>query len=205
VAAPELDADEDLVRSFDGTFLTARRIGDGAGEPVLFANALGANLAVWRRTLTRLTPQHTVVTWDHRGFHGSVPVAGERLDARAHAEDALAVADHHDIERFAVVSWSNGARVALELAHASPSSVSGLALVCGGYGHPLERLVRNQELASLLPVAAGIAKRLAPLVGVGVRAVASRPELPGVLRQSGLLAGGADAGAVAELVRGLAE
>jgi 3-oxoadipate enol-lactonase len=204
VTAPERDVDEDLVRSFDGTFLTARRLGDGAGEPILFANALGANSAVWRRTLAQLALEHTIVTWDHRGFHGSVPVAGERLDARAHAEDALAVADHHDIERFAVVSWSNGARVALEIAQAHPQSVSALALVCGGYGHPLERLVRNLELSSLLPVAAGIAKRVAPLLGVGFRALASRPELAGVIRQSGLVAGSADAGAIAELVRGLA-
>ncbi|CAN5528670.1 alpha/beta hydrolase [soil metagenome] len=207
MTSPGLDHTEDLVRSFDGTFITARRMGEdkGAELPLLVANAIGANLAIWRGALADVVTERTVVTWDHRGFYGSGAPASDRSDAAAHAEDALAVADHFDIDRFAVASWSNGALIALELARSYPGSVSALALVCGGYGHPLERLVRHFELASLLPVAAGVGRRLSPLLQVGFRLLASRPELPGIIRQSGMVAAGADTVALADLVRGMAE
>ncbi|HEX2196319.1 MAG TPA: alpha/beta fold hydrolase, partial [Actinomycetota bacterium] len=95
---PHLDHEVELVRSFDGTMLAVRAMGVGDAPPLLVANGIGANLAVWRRALYDLAAERAVVTWDHRGLFESRPPASDRLDAAAHAEDAIAAADHAGLE-----------------------------------------------------------------------------------------------------------
>ncbi|MFN2491242.1 MAG: alpha/beta fold hydrolase [Actinomycetota bacterium] len=205
VSGAALDPPAELVRSFDGTFIAARRSGDESGAPMLLCTALGVGFALWRRLLAELDGTTAMaLTWDHRGFFESGTPASERLDAGVHAEDAVAVLEHHAIEHCHVVAWSNGARVALEIVRRYPERVAGLALICGGYGHPLDRLVAHFELASLLPAAAGIGKRFGPLLQIALRAATARPELAGVIRQSGLLAPTADATTLVEILRALA-
>jgi pimeloyl-ACP methyl ester carboxylesterase len=144
------------------------------------------------------------VAWDHRGLHASGPPASDRLDASAHAEDAFSVLDHLGHDEFVAVSWSNGSRIALEIAHRSPERCRALILVSGGYGHPLGRALRF-ELASILPVAASVAKYFGDAVGGALRRLVARPELAGMIRQSGMVGATADTTAIIELLRGIAD
>jgi pimeloyl-ACP methyl ester carboxylesterase len=201
---PHLGADFELVRSWDGTYIAARRGGAGDRTPVLVCNAVGANLAPWRGALVDVVSERPVIAWDQRGFFDSGAPASDRVDAAAHANDAVAVLEHYDLDRAVVVAWSNGARVALELARAHTPRVVAVALICGGYGHPFDRLVRNLELVSLLPQAAGVARRFSGPLGVALRALAARPELAGIIRQSGMVAPSADTVALVDLLRGVA-
>jgi 3-oxoadipate enol-lactonase len=197
--------DFELVRSSDGTYVAARALSEeGPGLPLLVVNAVGADLSPWRRALTDVARTRPVVTWDHRGMHDSGPPAGGRLEPSAHAEDALAVLDHHDIGRCAAVAWSNGGRIALELAAGSPHRVAGIALVCAAYGQPFERFVSKLEPGALLPGVAGAAAHAAPLLEPAYRALAAWPELPGVLRQAGLIGPTADTEALGGLMRAVA-
>ncbi|MBW3594454.1 MAG: alpha/beta hydrolase [Actinobacteria bacterium] len=198
------DAHGDVIRSFDGTLLSTRRSGTGAATPLLLCNAVGANDAIWKRALVDVQRERPVIAWDHRGLLGSGPPATDRLDAGAQAEDALAVAAHHGIEEFAIASWSNGSRIALEVATRYPERVKALVMVNGGFGHPFGRLLRHLEVASAFPSLAGVAKHFGAALQGPLRAVTERPELAGLIRQSGLVGATADSALLVELVRGIA-
>ena len=103
-------------------------------------------------------------------------------------------------------TWPRGAPEAgsrSELAAEYPERVASLSLVNAGYGHSLGRLVKL-DFASLLPTLAGIAKRFAgPLQGA-FRTFVSRPEIAGLVRQSGMTAATADTASLVELLRGMA-
>lgn len=201
---PHLDHEVELVRSFDGTLLAVRAMGVGDALPLLVANGIGANLAVWRRTLYDLAAEREIVTWDHRGLFDSKPPASDRLDAAAHAEDAIAAADHAGLERFALVSWSSGGPIALHVASRHPDRVAALVLVNAGFGHPAARLLRHLELVSALPVLAGVAKHFSGRLEGAFRSFVSRPTIAGIVRQSGLVGPTADIPAAVDFLQGMA-
>ncbi|MFN2594136.1 MAG: alpha/beta fold hydrolase [Actinomycetota bacterium] len=198
----------ELVPSFDGSEIAAYSFGEDAGDhkaPVLICNAVGADLSMWRRSVVDLQRERRIVAWDHRGLHASGPPASDRLDAGAQAEDAIACMNYLGIEDFYVTSWSNGARIALEVAVRYPERVRGAVLVSGVYGYHLTNLIRRLELPALMPTIAGVAKHFSgPLQGVFHRLVA-RPEVAGVIRQSGLIAAPADTQALVDVLRGIAD
>ena len=193
----------EIVSSFDGTAIAMRRFGSGDRAPLLIANAVGANLAVWRHALQGLVKERTCVAWDLRGLLDSGEPRSERIDPGAHAEDAIAVLEAAGIQKVVVASWSNGSRVALEIAARHPERVTALALVCGGYGQSPSRLVTRGEMFSLLPTAAGVAKHFSSFFGAALRSVAGR-EITGLIRHSGLVAASTDVAALTDLLRGFA-
>lgn len=200
-----LDHEPRLVASFDGTLLAARRMGARRGMPLVVVTSIGAGLAPWRRTLQPLARNRPIITWDLRGLFESSPGASSRADAAAHAEDALAVLAHEGIEEFDVVSWSTGCPIAIELAASEPERVRSVTLVSGGYGHSLRRLFRYLEVSSALPVAAGVAKHFSGSLQGVVQRLVGRPELPGIVRQSGFVAPSVDLPAFVDMLRGMAE
>ena len=204
MSVPNLDHEVTRVRSFDGTILAARRMGASEGTPLLVVNGVGATMALWRRALVDIARERPIVTWDQRGLHDSGEPASDRLDPGAQTEDALAVLDHFGIDRFVAVSWSNGARIAIEICHRYAERTAALTIVCGGFGHALGRLLRHLEVASVLPTLAGVAKHFASLIEGPLRGVTSRPELAGLVRQSGMIAATADTAALVDLLRGMA-
>lgn len=193
------------IASFDETLISARRMGAADGVPLLLCNAVGATFAIFRRAMIDIAPERPVVTWDHRGLHGSGLPASERIDPGAHAEDAIAALEHFGFDEMVVLGWSNGCRIALELGRRYPERVRALTLVCGGYGHPLGRVLRRAELSHLLPSVVGVAKHFAGAIQGPFRAVISRPELAGLVRQSGFIGPTADIHALVEVLRGMAD
>lgn len=192
------------VTSFDGTRLAARHMDGGDGLPLLVANGIGANLAIWRASLVDVVRTRPVVTWDQRGMYDSDPPASDRIDSGAQAEDAVAVLDDLGYERVALASWSTGSRIALEVTHRYPERVAGVVLVCGAYGYSVRRMLRNLEPASGMPLVAGVAKHFASLLEGPVRALVARPEIAGIVRQSGFIAASADTAALVDFFRGMA-
>lgn len=191
------------VISFDGTRLAAELRGTGEGLPLLAVPGVGARAATLRALLEPLMDRHPVATWDLRGLHDSQPPLSGRVGVEAQAEDALAVLDAWALERVALLSWSSGSRIAFELALAHPGRVAGVISVCGGAGHPPWRL-RYLEVSSLLAVAASVGKHFARSLEGVVRAFVARPELAGLLRQSGVVGPTADIERLVELLRGMA-
>jgi pimeloyl-ACP methyl ester carboxylesterase len=202
---PNLEHEVDQIKSFDLSLIAARRMGAEEGIPLLIASAVGANLAVWRRTLLDLARARPIVTWDLRGLGDSGEARSQRLDASAHAEDGVAVADFYELERFHLAAWSTGTRIALEIAHRYPERVASLTLVCGGYGYSVSSGLRHLELASALPMLSGVAKHFAGYLGVAFRGLTGRAELAGLIRQSGLVGPTADTEALVDMVRSMGD
>lgn len=194
----------ELIPTFDGSLIAVRRLGTDDGIPLLVVNAIGATMAVWTRPLIDIQRQRPIVAWDHRGLHASEPPKTPRIDPGAHAEDAIAALDHHGFERAALVSWSNGSRIAIEIATRYPERVAALTIVSGGYGHAANRLLRF-EVGAAMPLIASVAKYFAGPLATGFRGVVARPELMGLIRQSGMVAATADTAALAELLRAMSE
>ena len=195
-----------LVRSFDTTLLSAAVYGSGDKRPVLVVPAIGATFVVWHKALIDVVRERKIMTWDLRGLHESGDPATDRLDAGTQAEDAVAVVnDLHGTEPVHVLAWSNGARIALELAHRYSEQVASLTLVCGGYGQPLLRLLRHFEPAAFMPFIAGVSKFFAAPLQMAFRNLVARPELPGLVRQSGFTAATADTQVLVEVLRAMAD
>jgi pimeloyl-ACP methyl ester carboxylesterase len=197
-------SEPELISSFDGTRIAASRSGSGDALPALVVPAIGSTAAVWRKTLVDVGRERPVIAWDLRGLHSSGAPESDRLDAGAHAEDAMAAVDHFGADRFVLASWSNGSRIALEIASRYPERVAALAVVSGGFGHPLGRLLRWREVQSALPVLASAAKHFASPLQLGLSALVARPEIGGLVRQSGMIAASADTAALVELLRSVA-
>lgn len=192
------------IKSFDGTRLAARKVGDGPGTPLLICNAVGTSTSVWGRLTVGLADARPVISWDLRGLNYSDLPHSERIDPEAHVEDAIAVADHFGVEEAAVAGWSTGTRIALDLAATYPERTRSLVLVCGGYGYPLRRL-RFLELSSLLPLGAGLTKYLSAFLETPLRNLTRRPEFPGLIRQSGAVGATADIAALVEMFHEVAD
>jgi 3-oxoadipate enol-lactonase len=194
----------DDVVSFDGTRLAARRTGRGTATPLLIVNAVGTSASVWRRVEADIARERPVITWDLRGLNYSELPRSERIDPAAHVEDAVAVIDHLGVEQVAIAAWSTGTRIALGFAASYPDRTTSLTLVNGGYGHPLRRL-RFLELASLLPLGAGLTKHVAGFLENPLRNLTRRPEFAGLIRHSGAVGATADIEGLVEMVHEVAD
>lgn len=201
--APETRA----VGSFDGTTIAAYHWPAEEGNdatPMLVVNAIGPDLSAWRHVLAASVRARPMYAWDYRGLHASGDPISERLDAAAHSEDAVAVLDAAGVDRFVVAGWSTGTRVAVELARAHPERVRALVLVCGGFGSGLLGILRHLEVARLFPLGAAIGKHFASALEGPLRAFVSRPEIAGVVRQSGVIGPTADVDSIVEVLQSFA-
>jgi 3-oxoadipate enol-lactonase len=104
----------------------------GSGTPVLLLHSSVANRQMWDPQWPALAASHQVVRCDLRAF-GETPVPAASWND---ADDVIALLDHLEIERTAVVGASYGGRIALEVATLAPQRVSRLVLLCPGGDAP---------------------------------------------------------------------
>ena len=100
--------------------------GLGHALPVICLNSLGTDLRLWDDVAGRLADRWRVILSDKRGHGlstGKTPVTIDDL-----AADVLALADHLDLKRFAVVGLSIGGLIAQALALRAPDRVAALVL-----------------------------------------------------------------------------
>src|SRR5579875_1480586 len=133
----------------------------GRGPAVLFVHGWTCNRTFWERQVVGLRDRFTAIT----------------VDLRAHG-----------VPRIAIVGWSLGGMVALELARRLGARVSALGLVgttAGGLGDPANPLAQPQARAELAPrIAAdfrGFIREFAPSL---FKAGAASPLLPWALAQT---------------------
>lgn len=197
-------AEQRFVRSFDATSIAAHGFPAPAGRPILLVNAIGPDLSSWRCVIDEIAGRRPLLTWDYRGLHASSAPVSSRRDAAAHAKDGVAVADDAGIDEFDLAVWSTGTPVAIQIARAKPERVRSIVIVNGGFGRGFRGLFRYLEVSSLLPVGARIGKHFASSLQAPFRAFVERPEIAGVIRQSGIIGPTADVDALVDVLRSLA-
>ena len=104
----------------------------GEGPPIVFAHGLGGNHLSWWQQIAHFSRTHTCVTFAHRGFPPSAPVAGARAPD-AYADDLGALLDHLRLDVVTLVAQSMGGWTCLEYALREPKRVRALvmAATCG--------------------------------------------------------------------------
>ena len=87
----------------------------GAGEPVFLLHGVPKTMSYWRHIVPLLTPHHTVVAVDNRGFGGSQrPLTG--YDTATMAGDVAGLATHLGFDQFRVAGEDWGAAIAYAVA-----------------------------------------------------------------------------------------
>jgi pimeloyl-ACP methyl ester carboxylesterase len=126
------------VRAGDGVELSVQIAGEGS--PVVLANGIGVRHPGWARFVAHLQRRHRVICWDYRGIGGSATDARRKGFAMSrHAWDALEILDALGEDRAAVIGWSMGVPVALEMIRAAPKRITHLGALFGAPGRPFRK------------------------------------------------------------------
>ncbi|KRA39500.1 MULTISPECIES: alpha/beta fold hydrolase [unclassified Nocardioides] len=102
---------------------------EGSGPAVVLLHSGVCDRRMWDDQVAALASSHRVIRPDLRGF-GATPLPAERF---SFAGDVVALLDHLQIERAAIVGSSFGGRVALEVAVTAGERVASLALLCPAF------------------------------------------------------------------------
>jgi pimeloyl-ACP methyl ester carboxylesterase len=109
----------------------------GSGPAVLLVHGWTCNRSFWDRQVQALRDAHTVITVDLRG-HGETSRPQKGYGIGAMAADLEQLVRTLGVPRIAVVGWSMGGMVALELARRLGPKASALGLVCTTAGGLVE-------------------------------------------------------------------
>jgi pimeloyl-ACP methyl ester carboxylesterase len=99
----------------------------GAGPAIVFAHGLGGNHLSWWQQVPRFCGQFTCVTFAHRGFAPSDPIAGGP-QPRDFADDLAALIAHLELPDVRIVAQSMGGWSAVEYALRQPPALKALVL-----------------------------------------------------------------------------
>jgi len=97
----------------------------GRGEPVLLLHGGLANANYWGHQVRALQRHYQVIVMDSRG-HGRSSRNQEPYGYDLMASDVVALLDHLAIKKAAIVGWSDGAIIGLDIAMKHPERVSKL-------------------------------------------------------------------------------
>lgn len=100
----------------------------GQGNPLMLFHGNGQNSQVFQRQIKDLSKYFRVIAVDSRG-HGHSQMGREPLSFSLFARDAVRVLDHLSIKDTAVLGYSDGGNVALEMALLYPDRVNALILI----------------------------------------------------------------------------
>jgi pyruvate dehydrogenase E2 component (dihydrolipoamide acetyltransferase) len=120
---------EPEVVEVDGRRLRYLKMGDAAGDPVIFLHGYGADLNNWLFNQPAVAEKHTTYTLDLPGHGGSSKEVGEGT-VQAIARSVLGFLEALAIDRAHLVAHSMGGAVALELALHHPEKVASATLIC---------------------------------------------------------------------------
>ncbi|UWU78595.1 alpha/beta hydrolase [Bradyrhizobium huanghuaihaiense] len=97
----------------------------GRGEPVLLLHGGLANANYWGHQVRALQRHYQVIVMESRG-HGRSSRNQEPYGYDRMASDVIGLLDHLEIKKAAIVGWSDGAIIGLDIAMKHPERVSRL-------------------------------------------------------------------------------
>lgn len=185
--------------SFDGTEISYQRVGEG--RPILLCNGLGGSWEAWTHQIQYFRSRYRVLSWDYRGLYGSeIPSNPNALRIADHAQDALCLLREEKAERAAIVGWSMGVQVGLEVFRAAPERVASIAMLNGVAGRPWDYVFNLNLIGRLLPPFLRSLRSAPRAIEAVVRQATRLPDPGQWIKRVGLAAGTLDAQVVDELV-----
>ena len=192
-------AEERRFVSFDGTEIAYQAFGQG--QPILLCNGLGGGWEAWSHQIQYFRDRYRLLSWDYRGLYGSgAPADPEALTIADHARDALCLLREEGADRAALVGWSMGVQVALEIFRLAPERVASLALLNGVAGRPWDFVFNSSLVGRLLPPFLRGFRSMPRAIQAMVRQSTRIPRPGEWVKRVGLAAGTLDEQLVAELV-----
>jgi pimeloyl-ACP methyl ester carboxylesterase len=104
----------------------------GEGEPVLLIHGGLGHADVWGFQVPALAESHKVIVADSRG-HGRSTRSEKPFDYALMADDYLALLDHLGIDKVALVGWSDGGIIGLDIAIRHPERLARLFAFAANY------------------------------------------------------------------------
>jgi pimeloyl-ACP methyl ester carboxylesterase len=176
----------------------------GSGPALLFLNGLGASWHGFRSQLAHLSSRYRCLVWDYRGLYDDGTSASAEVRSIAgHAADALAILEQEQVTRTALLGWSLGVQVALQVFAQAPASVSLLLLVGGGARVAWGNSPEGGPIRRLYPGLFELLARAPGMLGSLLQAGGSSPETFTWARRIGLVGPGVDPELFAEVTRNL--
>ena len=127
---PEIPYRHERVSTDDGVDLAVQWVGEGPA--VVLANGIGVTQPGLDHIVDHLSDRYRVITWDYRGLRRSALQNGMKdMSMPRHASDVLAILDALEEERAAVMGWSMGVPVGLEVIRQAPSRIAGYGALFG--------------------------------------------------------------------------
>jgi pimeloyl-ACP methyl ester carboxylesterase len=97
----------------------------GSGSPVILLHGGLANSNYWGKLIPALSPHYRVIVMDSRG-HGRSTRNAQPYGYDLMASDVLGLMDHLKIKKAAIVGWSDGAILGLDIAIHHPERLTKL-------------------------------------------------------------------------------
>ena len=104
----------------------------GRGDPVLLLHGGLANSSYWGKQVRALMGQYRVIVMDSRG-HGRSTRDAQPFGYDLMANDVIGLLDYLKIRRVALVGWSDGAIIGLDIAMHHPERLSKLFAFAANY------------------------------------------------------------------------
>lgn len=125
----------------------------GEGEPaIVMCDGIGCDGFAWKYLLPQMKEHHRVLRWHYRGHGNSgIPDDRDRIGFQYTADDLARVMDAAGIEKALAFGHSMGVQVCLEFHRRHPDRCSGLVLLCGSYGFPLDTVHDDTMLRRVFP------------------------------------------------------
>lgn len=131
-------AKEGYAKSFDGTEIAFRSVGDGK-IPIICCNGLGVSTFFWVYLEKHFKETFQVVTWDYRGHgHSSLKPNLKNYTLAALTRDLHAVLKALKIKKGIFVGHSMGTQLILEFYRRYPKHIASIVSCFGYYGHPMD-------------------------------------------------------------------
>ena len=120
----------------------------GEGDPLFLIMGLAGDTVAWALQVGEWSKTHKVVVFDNRDV-GQSSYADAPYEIADMASDALALADHLELDTFHLIGLSMGGMIAQEIALRTPERVRSLTLAVtlgglGRYGQEKARLTGEQ-------------------------------------------------------------
>ncbi|WP_421871798.1 alpha/beta fold hydrolase [Pararhizobium sp.] len=135
----------------------------GSGPPVLLIHGGLGYADVWGAQVADLSRDHTVITAESRG-HGRSTRNAEAYSYDLMSSDYLALLDYLKIDRTAIVGWSDGGIIGLDIAIHHPERLTRLFAQAANskIDGVIPTVMENKTFASYIEKAGEVYKKISP-------------------------------------------